>query len=173
MERKRLSDILIGNDQEKLRRVWDTTTAAEDFGPLPAGEYVARVASGELFNSKGGKPGYKLAFKVLEGEHVGRHFWLDVWLSEAALPMAKRDLAKLGVTRLDQLEAPIPQGIRCRVKLALRKGDDGAEYNRVRSFEVVGIDKPEVDPFAPTDQAGSSTPFDADVAELTTEGGAE
>lgn len=39
---------------------------------------------------------------------------------------------------------------RCRVKLALRRYDDGNEYNRVRSFEVIGIDPPDVDPFAPT-----------------------
>ena len=35
------------------------------------------------------------------------------------------------------------------VRLALRKDDDGFEYNRVRKFEVLGIDEPEKDPFAP------------------------
>ena len=34
----------------------------------------------------------------------------------------------------------------------LRRDDDGGEYNRVRSFEVLGIDKPEQDPFAPKDK---------------------
>ena len=57
--------------------------------------------------------------------------------------MAKRDLAKLGVTALEQLERPLPPGIRCKVKLALRRDDDGTEYNRVKTFEVVGIDPPE------------------------------
>ena len=66
--------------------------------------------------------------------------------------MAKRDLAKLGVTALEQLERPLPPGIRCRVKLTLRNDDDGSEYNRVKTFEVVGIDPPEVDPFAPADR---------------------
>ncbi len=86
---------------------------------------------------------------MLEGDHQGRQFWHDVWLTPAALPMAKRDLGKLGVTALEQLERPLPPGIRCKVKLALRKDDDGTEYNRVKRFEVVGIDAPEADAFAP------------------------
>jgi len=54
------------------------------------------------------------------------------------------------VTSLEQLENPLPKFIRCKVKLALRKEDDGTESNRVRSFEVLGIDKPEPDAFAPS-----------------------
>ena len=69
--------------------------------------------------------------------------------------MAKRDLAKLGVTALEQLERPLPPGIRCKVKLALRRDDDGTEYNRVKHFEVVGIDPPELDAFAPIDVAAN------------------
>jgi hypothetical protein len=68
--------------------------------------------------------------------------------------MAKRDLAKLGVTALEQLEQPIPQGIRCKVQVVLRRDDDKTERNRVRSFEVIGVDQPEVHPFAP---AGSTS----------------
>ena len=121
--------------RENLSRAWGETQAAEDFAPLPSGEYVARIVGGELFTSKTkGTAGYKLAFRVLEGDHQGRQFWHDVWLTPAALPMAKRDLAKLGVTALEQLERPLPPGIRCKVKLALRKDDDGTEYNRVTIF---------------------------------------
>ena len=68
--------------------------------------------------------------------------------------MAKRDLSKLGVSELDQLEQPLPAGIRCRVKLALRKDDNGAEFNKVRRFDVEGIDAPEPDDFAPADANG-------------------
>ena len=152
MTRKSLSDILRNGDRESLSRAWGETQAAEDFAPLPSGEYVARIVGGELFTSKTkGTAGYKLAFRVLEGDHQGRQFWHDVWLTPAALPMAKRDLAKLGVTSLEQLERPLPPGIRCKVKLALRRDDDGTEHNRVKHFEVVGIDPPEQDAFAPID----------------------
>jgi hypothetical protein len=152
MTRKSLSDILREGDRQNLSRAWGETEAAEDFAPLPSGEYVARIVGAELFTAKTkGTAGYKLAFRVLEGDHQGRQFWHDVWLTPAAMPMAKRDLLKLGVTSLEQLERPLPPGIRCRVKLALRKDDDGNEYNRVKTFVVEGIDKPEQDAFAPQD----------------------
>jgi hypothetical protein len=157
MVRKSLSDILRQNDREILSRAWGETQAAEDFAPLPAGEYIARIVGGQLFTSRAkGTAGFKLAFRVLEGEHQGQQFWHDVWLTPAAIPMAKRDLSKLGVTRLEQLEQPLPPGIRCKVKLALRRDDEGSEHNRVRTFAVVGIDEPEADAFAPADT--TSTP---------------
>ena len=149
-QRKSLSDILHNGDQEALSRAWGETMPAEDFAPLPSGEYVARIVGGELFTSKiKGTAGYKLAFRVLDGDHQGRQFWHDVWLTPAALPMAKRDLTKLGVTALEQLETPLPPGIRCKVKLTLHRGDDGTETNKVRRFDVIRIDAPDVDAFAP------------------------
>lgn len=157
MKRKSLTDILRNGDRESIARAWGEAEAAEDFAPLPAGEYAARIVGGELFNSKTkGTAGYKLCFRVLEGDHTGRQFWHDVWLTPAALPMAKRDLAKLGVTALEQLERPLPPGIRCRVKLTLRRDDDGNESNKIRQFEVIGIDPPETDAFAPADVPGPS-----------------
>jgi hypothetical protein len=160
MTRKSLSDILHDGAKESLSQAWGETQAAEDFTPLPPGEYVARIVGGELFTAKTtGTAGYKLAFRVLEGDHQGRQFWHDVWLTPAALPMAKRDLAKLGVTALEQLERPLPPGIRCRVKVALRKDDDGTEYNRVKRLEVVGIDEPEQDAFAPADPPSPRAPL--------------
>lgn len=151
---QKLSDILANGSADKLRNQWGATEAASEFGPLPAGEYVAHIIGGELTASRTNHtPGYKLTFRVAAGEFAGRQFWGDIWLTEAALPMAKRDLAKLGIAELDQLEQPLPPGIRCRVKLALRKEDDGREFNRVRRFDVEGIDAPEPDAFAPTDGA--------------------
>jgi hypothetical protein len=41
----------------------------------------------------------------------------------------------------------LPAVLRLRVKLALRKENDGMEHNRVLRFELVGIEPPE--PFAP------------------------
>ena len=158
MERKKLTDILHGSERDAIASAWETTKAAEEFAPLPAGEYVAHVIKGEPFTSKSNHtPGYRLTFKVIEGEHEGRLFWTECWLTEAAMAMTKRDLGKLGVTSIDQLEQPLPQGIRVKAKLALRRDDDGTEYNRVRSFEVLGIDAPERDAFAPKDQPTGET----------------
>ncbi len=164
-ERKKLSDILQQNsDREKLSSLWKTTTAAAEFAPLPKGEYAFRIIAGELFTSKGGTPGYKLTLEVTEGDCAGRRTWHDLWLTEAALPMAKRDLSKIGVANLEQLERPLPPGILIKGKLVLRKMDDGSESNQLRHFEFIGIEK--ADAFAPTDSDGAK-PFDARLAPST------
>jgi hypothetical protein len=55
--------------------------------------------------------------------------------------MAKRDLAKLGITNLEQLEMPLPPGILIKGKLVLRKDDDGNESNQLKHFEFIGVEK--------------------------------
>jgi len=165
----RLTDILQNGTAETLRQAWDLTEAAGELAPLPPGEYTAHITAGVLENAKTrGTPGYKLTFRVCEGDYTGRQFWHDLWLTEAALPMTKRDLAKLGVTSLEQLDLPLPRGIRCRCKLVLRRGDDGAEFNQVRTFTVVGIDEPEADAFAPADEPGTGTPSEPAAGTATT-----
>lgn len=160
-ERRKLTDILHAGDLDKLTKAWTQAKAAEDFGPLPRGEYVGHIIDGALATAKTGTPSYKLTFQVAEGEHAGRRFWHDVYLTEAALPMAKRDLGKLGVTDLAQLDNPLPPGIKCKVLLALRKEDDGNERNKVTRFEVVAIEPPQPDAFAPTDPIESGLPASA------------
>lgn len=144
-----LSDIFSAGNGGNIDDLWNKTAAADEFGPLPPGTYECRLEKGELRQTRTGKPEYVLTFKVLEGEYKYGLVWHSLYLTEAALPMAKRDLGKLGVTTPEQLEQPIPSGIRCKVRVVLHRGDDGTERNRVRSFEVLGVDPPEVDPFAP------------------------
>ncbi len=157
-ERKRLSDILSNGNGDNFRNNWDSTDAADEFGPLPRGEYAVRILSGELFTSKrNSTPGYKLTCEVTEGEYEGRRLWLDFWLTPAALPMTKRDLAKIGIERSDQLEQPLPPGILLTVKVALRRDDDGNETNKVTRFEYVGVEPG--DTFEPKD-GGDVPSFD-------------
>ena len=161
MQRRKLSDILASNtERQQLAEDWDRTAAAGDFEPLPAGLYVAHVQAAELFTARTGTPGVKIKFRVAEGEHVGRMIFHDAWLTAPALPQTKRDCGKLGLKTLDQLEtANVPPGrIRCKVRVALRTDDNGEKSNRVRQFDVLGIDEPAADAFAPTDT-------DTDVAD--------
>ena len=151
MTRKRLSDILNGGGGNFADR-WAATKAADDFGPLPPNEYTAHAICGELFTAKSGMPGYKITFAICDGEYAGRRLWADLWLSDAALPQTKRDLAKLGVTTPQQLEQPLPPGIRCKLKVTLRTSDDGTQFNAVKRFDVIGIDTPQADPYAPPDE---------------------
>lgn len=162
----KLSDILAASNGGNINDLWNSTAAADDFGPLPPGVYVCRLASGELRQAKTGTPEYVLTFRVLEGEFAKRQVWHSLYLTPAALPMAKRDLAKIGVTALEQLEGPLPKGIRCRVQVTLRKDDNNVEQNRVRSFEAISIDPPDVDAFAPlpTNSTGPTSPSGASSA---------
>lgn len=157
--RKSLVDVLGGTTRDELARQFAETEAAGDMVPLPKGEYRCVVTSGELVTSKGGTPGYSLTFTVHAGEYRGRKLWHTSWLTAAALPMTKRDLAKLGVTSLDMLEQPLPAGLVCVVKVVLRADDDGTERNRVVSFVVVDR---LADPTADDDFA---SPLPADTAE--------
>ena len=156
--RRQLSDILNGG-ADNLRDVWNNTAEAPDFLPLPAGPYVSHVEAVELFKAKTGTPGVKIQFRICEGEHVGRMLFHDCWLTPAAMPQTKRDTGKLGLRTVEQLETTtVPPGrIRCKVRVALRKDDDGTERNRVRGFDVVGIDDPTADPFAPSVGATNET----------------
>ena len=137
--RRSLVDVLNGAAGDELARLFAETEAAGDLVPLPRGKYRCRIAAGELTASKSAKPGFQLTFLVDEGEHKGRRVWHTCWLTPAALPMTKRDLAKLGVTSLDMLERPLPAGIVAEVNIALRADDAGAERNRVVSFDVVAV----------------------------------
>jgi len=149
--KRRLSDILAGRNEE-IRGQWDQTEAAQDFAPVPAGTYEAHVDSLELANSRRNcTPSVMLTFRIAEGEHAGRLVWHDLWLTPAALPRTKRDCVKLGLNSLDEIEnaTVTPGRIRCKVRVALRRDDDGNEHNDVRRFDVLRIDEPGADPFTP------------------------
>ncbi len=62
----------------------------------------------------------------------------------------KRDLQKIGIVNLNPLDSPIPSMLRCRCELALRTLDDGKQFNRVVSFDVLGEHTTPIDPFAPS-----------------------
>lgn len=159
----RLTDILNGG-AGNFDNVWNSTDAAGEFGPMPRGVYVCHATKGELEKSRLNRtPGYKLEFTVIEGDHRGRKVWTDLWLTPAALPASKRDLAKLGIVSPEQMEQPLPRWIRCKVTVTIRKDDAGIERNRVHGFEALGIDEPELDAFAPPPGRGDAAEPDGDV----------
>ncbi len=155
-ERKKLSDILrgVGNGSSWLNNGnngggWDDITPAPERGPVPPGRYVTHIIDGVLFNARSNTPGYKITFEIIEGEYKGRRCWYDVWLTDKNQANAVRDLRKLGIDRKEKLEQLLPRGIRSNIRVTLRKSDTGDEYNEVKEFQVIGIDPPTLDPFAP------------------------
>lgn len=167
MVRTKLSDLFDDDDRSEILRNWEETEAAEDYKPLPAGEYVAEITSGELIRSRSNQyPGYKLTYRIIEGEHKGRLLWSDHWFTERAMGMTKRDLAKIGIHNPAQLDEPLPQGIRVKAKVVIHTENNGTEYNRIKSFEYIGTFPPKPDPFAPSDDKG-------DKADLPDKSGGE
>ena len=66
------------------------------------------------------------------------------------LAWRKGELAKLGITRPDQLERPLPPGLIADVQVVQRTDDNGATFNRVKTFKVVESGVP-ADDFRPDD----------------------
>lgn len=130
-----------------LIELWDQAEAAGEFVLLPRSTYKCRLSGGHFCQSRKGTIGYRITFEVIEGEFLGCQVSHFLWLTSRAVPLAKRDLAKLGITSLDQLRQPLPQGLLCDVTVVLRRDDDEIERNQVRTFIVTGTEQ--ADPFTP------------------------
>lgn len=154
----RLTDLLADTGQGDLATQWEDTTAAAERELLPPGKYLCRVARGELGKSRTGTPRYTVRFDVMDGPNAGAAVYCDHWLTPAALPQTKRDLAKLGVRSLSQLERPVPPGIVCEVHVVIRATDGGDQRNAVRRFDFVRHDAAAVDDpdFAPPQTPGEA-----------------
>lgn len=150
-----LSNILSAADRNALEQLWATTTAAPEFTPLPSGQYLAHVEGGRLFTAETGTRGFELTFRIAEGEHLGRTVRHRLWLTAAAMPMTKRELARIGINSIAQLDQPVPPSrIRCRIQVVARTSESGEVFNEVRNFKVVAIDDPHPEPFAPEQGGG-------------------
>ena len=146
MSRQSLTGMINGD----IAAVFDAAAPATEGLPPITDSPVLCGVSGGLKTSRKGTPGYTLVFVVVEGNFTGRRLYHDLWLTPAAMPLAKRDLARLGITTADQLSKPIPPGILCEVKHVVRTDDDGVQRNAVKSFTVTGVD---ADPTADKDFA--------------------
>jgi len=140
----RLAAMYGGDELADLAKQFNDADVASDSAAIPPGKYRCLAVSGDLHKSRSGTPGYRVTFVVDDGEHRGVRLRHDCWLTPAALPMAKRDLLKFGVTRLD---SPFPQGYVADVVVVKYTDDDGIERNKVRSFAIVErLDDPTADP---------------------------
>jgi len=152
--RRSLSDILRnGSSLQELEGLYKEIQAAPEFGPVPRGEFNCRVVNGELFNARTtGTPGYKLTLEITDGQYAGRRLYHNFWLTRAALPGVKRDLPKLAMTELSELQGPPPVGILLRCKVSLRTNDQGLQFNKIDGFAAAGREPD--DPYAPANNSG-------------------
>lgn len=122
----------------QLDQLWASATDTEI---LPAGEYVAHASSGRIRTCKTGTQSYTIEFTILEGEHRDKRVWLDNYLTDRAMARTKRMLAKLGITSPAQLQQPLPYGLRCKVRVGVRKDDQDTTRNQVEDFTYLGQDE--------------------------------
>jgi hypothetical protein len=162
-ERKPLSSVLPdAPGDHDLFNAFDSATAADDFKPLPKGTYVAVAIEGGFTEAKTGTRGYKVTFKVLEGEFANRRLWRTWHLTPAAMAHTKRDLAKFGITSGDKLRQALPPDrFVCKVTVAIRTLDDNTQTNEVKAVEVVRVQEPQPDPFAPKAEMTPQELFDS------------
>src|SRR5262249_6700910 len=145
-----LSQIVGGGNADWVNSTdWGDIPLAPERGPVPGDRYLAHAVDGRRSDARTGTSSYKVTFEILEGTYKGRRVWLDIWLTEANKGHAVRALGRLGTRGRAQLARPLPRGIRCEILVALRRSDDGNLHNEVREFQVVGIDPPPPEPFAP------------------------
>ncbi len=130
---------------DEVRKLWDETEAAPDYAPVPAGNYDVRLVKMHSGVSGHGTPCVNMEFRILEGDYAGRSLRHTIYLSPKALRYAKRDLAKLGMTSMEQVDGPTPKGLRCRVSVRRRNHDDGRSFNEIAAFELLGTDATDED----------------------------
>ena len=122
---------------------FDSTEAAPEFAPLPAGTYAARVVRGEHCQTKTkGEDAYRMRFEVTEGTHVGKTVIRTWTFGAKARPYTKRDLAPFGLTTRAKLLSPFPEAGReyfVRLVVALQRGNDGIDRNDIKRIDLLRV----------------------------------
>jgi hypothetical protein len=144
---------------ESLAERFRAAQEATDFVVLPAGEYVVNAVNGKFDTTRNNTPEFKITLEVTEPEEfAGQRLFLDLYLSEKAIGMAKRDLKKFNVVDLDQIRNGWPATWRCRVKVVVQTSDQGNQRNKVQLLEVLERLDPAPEPFAPTNGQAAAGP---------------
>ena len=170
--RKKLADIL--KDADAFRSDWaGTAPAADTSRPLPAGEYVCDLTDGRLGASRNDTPYYKVELRVREVAHAARRVWHDYYLTPKALPYSMAALGKIGITHPDQLDGPPSAGLVVRARVVVKRLDSGAEFNELKSWELVEIGPtPPPAPWAVAPDAPDAEDAKGDAGIAAGEGGA-
>lgn len=124
----------------------NTVKPQEDFEPLPAGWYNAKVINSEAKPTKDNKSGYlQLDLEVLDGEHKGRkvfdrlHLWNAGDTAAKTCEIAQRQLSAYchasGVFILQ--DSNQLHGIPIKIKLSLRQQEGFAPSNDVKAVKHI------------------------------------
>lgn len=114
------------------------------FDLIPAGVYVAEITDSEERPTKSGNGSYlQLTFRIIEGDHSGRLIWDRLNLdnpNQKAVEIAVQRLAEIcqAVGKQKVNDSEELHGIPMRVKVRIRKGDNGYEdSNEIFGYQPV------------------------------------
>ncbi len=139
-----------------------------DFSPIPAGEYSARVSSIELRNSKSGGQYLNLRFDITGPEYAGRVVFDMFNIRNANQTAEQIGRQKLGQLRLatgvTSNDTDAYLGYEVGVKLGIRKDSEYGDKNTVKSIHSLTgsqppMPAPAAKPAAPARQASAAPPW--------------
>lgn len=128
------------------------TADAQNYAPLPAGWYAARIDNAARTQSRNGSPLVKIVFAVEAGDHAGRLVFGDYYLTEAARERSMRDIRNLvedigfqydgsDDDLCDEIVSIV--GRQIDIKVAVEPARDGfPARNRVRDTAKCGVHVP-------------------------------
>lgn len=142
---------------DNVGKLFDSTAPAPAVPEcIPKGQYEADWIGIRIGESSTAKPRITLTFEVIEGEFSGKKVWIDLYLTDKAMPRTKRELAKLGIESSADWLLPVPRWIRCSLRVVVETGDDKKQRNKIADFKVISFDQELPDPFSPDCDGGDA-----------------
>jgi len=135
---------------------------ADDFSPLPAGDYLAIAIDSEIKQTKSGTGAYlSITFQVADGQYINRLIWGTITLSNAnpkAVEIGQRQLSALchavGVLRLT--DSAQLHNIPVKLRLSIEDKSDGYKpRNNIEAYKPANAN-PAPQPFQPAQQVNQA-----------------
>jgi len=138
---------------------------AQDFTPIPDGEYLARVA--EVDDTKPTQANdemWRIRYEILEGEYAGRYIFDNLVFSAKALKRVKLVFSRLGLDVTQDQEAEwLPAMIQDKqVKITVITEEyeaEGGTKKKRNSIPYAGFERVEGGVSPDGSQAGEAVPF--------------
>lgn len=116
---------------------------AEDFSPIPVGEYPMHIVDSEVKPTRAGTGHYaELTLEVLDGQYKGRRVWVRLNLDNPnpkAVEIAQRELSAIchatGKLKIDDTQELHYKPMLCRVDIEQREGYSPS--NVVKSYKAL------------------------------------
>ena len=89
----------------------------DNFQPLPADDYAAKIASQELKQSSNGNPMIAIVWEITDGEFTGRKMFDNMVLIESMGWKIKQYAELLGMTSGSSLDPSLLEGVEAILKI--------------------------------------------------------